>query len=337
MAKYAPSLSTFAEVEELYATTAPLNKNKLRPDMLRTQNIRPSNCRSRIWERIIKINKNKYALIDADSFLPYGSSWKEEPTTLQAFNARMCELAAIVWERKRGGVERMTVRNLLQISRYNSLPTSRMDFLYRHLPVRWFTFCHKGNQYLRNPMGDYVLPRNDFVPNSVKMTTNKWRQPESNRQSRIRKELVFERNADTGEWSAPLKEFGEYKWRIDTKKKKRIRPAMNKFYENYAAVGAMLEPRSLHSLRKDDSELTESINRIMNNVDNAKEEAVLEIMRNPDHEDSLALVWVLLAFSNRRFAYWSSNEVNPFQSRKEYNELINIMFKLRRKVEVKND
>lgn len=334
MAKFSPAFKTFAEVEELYSSTNPLRRNKKRDfSLAANQNIRPTNCRARPYERVIKVTRNKYALLDADSmWVPYTLGEARVPKNEKEFNEDLCDRAAIVWERKKNGTEHMTVRNMLQVSTYDNLPIGRMDFLHRHLPVHWSAYCSNGSQYIRNSMGEYVLPRNDFIPTCLvkSESTTRWNYSQPTGQRRVKKELVFVRDPKTNSWSAPVKQFPDRKWRIDREAKAKIKPHADKFYENYAPIGAMLELRAKFELADEDPSLKEGFEFI----GDSDTKNILEIMRDPNHTHSLALVHYFIFERNTMMQYYSNAEPNPFRCRKAYNDTINRVFKLRKKMEV---
>lgn len=240
MAKYFLPRDTFESVERLYNDTKPLiRRDKLIRDRVESMDIRPTNDRGRHWERVVKINKNKYLLtnqaythlLDTDD-MSYGEYWKFMET-----------FAPIVWERKRDGTELLIVRNMKQAYRYNALPTSNMDFLYRHLPRRWCVSCDKGNQYLDIPHGKgrYLLPRNDYLPrNKIRVRDSYMEQAIKYTQSNHDPRLTFKRLPD-GEWVMPERTYKPLMWRIDKVAKQALKPTINKFKGDAFPIMAMLK------------------------------------------------------------------------------------------------
>lgn len=254
MAKYCTPMDTFADVEELYNSIKPIRKRDphLRDEPM-WQGVRPINCRDRQLECVRKLTRNKYALCDYDTdhtvymadFDPYTC------TDHKTFNEFIEKHAAILWERKRNGDEVITVRNLYALGECNPLPIRRSDFLYRHLPRQWYVSSEGGNQYLQTPLGNFILPKNNFLPRMLRkpkthmpnLNTEQikkyFESGTSNAQLKEDKRLVFTRRG--GQWLAPEKTYEPLKWRIDTKRKKKVYPVIRKFVTHNLPMMAMLK------------------------------------------------------------------------------------------------
>lgn len=339
MALWCVPLSSFKEVVDLYNSVTPVVKRELCDRRSpRSMDIRPTNCRSRQHERIIKVNRNKYLLCDGheDNLIFHIAN---ECKTLEEFNKIMEIDAPIVWERKRCGSEVLTIRNVRDVAKWGRRPTGRMEFIYRHSPIRWSTQCKGGNQYLYTTVGVHVLPKNNFLPASMILEANAsecgYIKPYAGKvQNKQDKKLVFTRT-EKGGWIAPKKEYREKKWRIDTKRKNSYKPALNKFFEEAAPMALMFE-HTFYNLPSHDEDIKRLAKRITPERSShysftfsrllaepvTDPETVLSIMRNPDDECWIGLV--------KLFAH----RIDDSDARKSFNRWVNELFGLKIKVEV---
>lgn len=249
MAKYYTPMDSFKDVEELYEGSKPVRKRD--PDH-RTLNIymdlRPTNDRNRQLECVRKLSDNKYALCDYDTFWTLSRGITYDPhkcRDLKAFNAFVEAHAAIVWERKRNGDEVLTIRNLFKHGRYDPLPIGRNDFLERHLPRYWYMSSDKGNQYLRNPLGLFVLPKNTFLPKMMRVCTSDdakdlavFKDRTQSTQTKQDMTLVFVRKG--GEWARPKVEYRPLGWRVNKERKSKIYPVIRPFIDHSMPMVHML-------------------------------------------------------------------------------------------------
>lgn len=312
MAKWHPCFENFAEVEQHYNTTEPVIA-RVREDLVYNQAPVPTNCRNRKYEQVIKISKNEYALLDDNATFMHGLMVRYDSSITKdkdKFLKIVPHIAPIVWRKHRGGTETMTVRNVTCLSEYEPNVVSRMDFLYRHLPRRWGAHCHGGNHYVCPAFTNekFVLPKHNFVPQSiVKMLDENAsgydRQNYPLHVGRENKQLVFTRSAE-GVWSGPSKVYNERKWRIDKDRKAKYKPAIDKFFEDAAPIGAMLETNGsdndIHGLftylSQETSQGGWSFSGLFSDygsdvIDcNKVRSVIVNIMKNPDHEHWLGLV-----------------------------------------------
>ena len=349
MAKYYTPLDCFADVEKLYDDITPVRKRE--PEHRKYaiyQDVRPTNCRNRQYERIIKVNDNKYLLHDGEGLYTISSLVKHDYKTKGKvgskeydFYLEMCEAtAAIIWERKRGK-EVMTVRHTLKYSIYSPNPISRMDFLDRTLPIGWRTPSYNANQYVNTPHGNFVLPRNTFLPRKLVglIDLNNPNRDISALQSKENQQLVFTRI--NGKWSNPAKEYGQMLWRVDTKKKKELKRIYEPFLEQALPLASMLDITGVTPYDEDVKIVfdlitpSEPINswqvRYMIEGDTRPNDALREVykqvMVDPEHPAFMAVVKSLAVHIN---SHSNSKSISA-----KTNDWVNWVFELKRKMEVK--
>lgn len=361
MAKYFTPMDNFDEVEMYYRNTKPVRKRD--PELkklLMWQDMRPTNCRDRQLESVRKISRNKYALCDYDT---YWSLWvaefrPEKCTDIKEFNDYIEAYAPILWERKRNGDEVMTVRNVSNYGMYTTLPIGRVDFLDRHLPRHWWVRSEAGNQYIKTPMADFVLPKNTFLPKMMRkpaianqhydaaQTVELFGKMTCNAQTCEDKKLVFVRR--DGKWLSPDKVYRPLKWRIDTKSKKKLQPVVRNFVTANLPMMAMLkdsiaiEDEDVKALvRYLDGKLLAGkigewgISSTVHCLNKSRlppdktvllHKEILDIMRNPEHGHALGLVKHIAKY----IAHCNSESDDI---RALVNKWVNNFFNLRHKIE----
>ena len=96
-------INTFAEIEDKYNSVKPLvSKNHTKE-----QDVRPIGARQRKWERIIKVNNNKYILNNGEMDTVLFWNWYGEEYAPFVPTMKELEIVApIVWTRKRDGAHR---------------------------------------------------------------------------------------------------------------------------------------------------------------------------------------------------------------------------------------
>ena len=155
MAMYAQRIGNFASVERLYNDRTPINVRDNNGEPWNTD-VRPTNCRGRSWERVVKLSANKYALVNT-------GSWFYKHTTPNLTKPRYHHevetQAPILWHRTRQGKEFITVRNGNGLySSHNSM----YNFLERHLPSGIAFIIKQGKQFLCTDSESYYLPKRSF-------------------------------------------------------------------------------------------------------------------------------------------------------------------------------
>jgi len=123
-------ISSFDEAVAHYNSVRPIRGARLSEDL------RPMNERRRWWERIAKIDENKYVLLDGNW------AWR---SSIKVTWETVCP---IMWERKEDG-DYITIRNHPN----DSYGISRYIFLQRFLPREmWFHYGSDGKHYVK--LGD---------------------------------------------------------------------------------------------------------------------------------------------------------------------------------------
>ena len=124
-----PDLNTFEEVAHKYKYTKPVVSCKHRLEW----DVRPIGPRSRTYERVIKVNRNKYVITN------------ELRGDYDDGDIGVIKHAPITWTR-RDGVERIQIQN----TRYPYADTLRYTLLENILPQGLYFFCANGKQYVQN-------------------------------------------------------------------------------------------------------------------------------------------------------------------------------------------
>jgi len=143
MAMFHYNLNTFAEVERRYDSVKPI----------RTTGQVPLGDRARKWEHIIKVNKNKYVLMDKipddEGNRFWCGSTKEEIAR-----------APVTWTRcAHTGIEKIRVRNDYGDTCHNQ----RYSFLARALPRCMGFLVQSGKQYVIHGDTNHYLPKSTWV------------------------------------------------------------------------------------------------------------------------------------------------------------------------------
>lgn len=128
--------NTFYEIANLYDSIKPL----VSKDHPKEQDLRPIGKRRMKWERIERINKHTYCLwagyMDGDDIFAARDKIKFS-------NKEKIMSAAIVWQRKRGGVQRIKVRNC-----HYGYATGYYKFLKTYLPDGLEFVIRSGTHYV---------------------------------------------------------------------------------------------------------------------------------------------------------------------------------------------
>jgi len=262
---YIVKLNTFAEVEEKYNSTAVLVSKQHSVE----QDIRPIGKRSRKWERIIKINKNCYALSCGGSADPV-FTWRWSPK-LKEYPLRPVDierLSPIVW-RYKDGTETVTVRNGQGDWQYNAV----YSFLYRALPRElWFRINRQGRQaiYNRSEGKEYYLPKTKTVPRHVYFQLREDKERHKNQHTNKRFEavrlgfdnlsLTFQRQANgtfTLVGEAPVETVNRI--RIDKNTKAAFKDGIAELYEWVSAMLPLMRSQLNYELRREMAKQVEDL------------------------------------------------------------------------------
>lgn len=132
-------LSSFDEVAKAYNDIKPIRGSRA------NQDLRPLAQRRYWWNRVMKVNENKYLLLYCN--------WGWHSNVTPEFR----ELSApIVWERKESG-DYITIRNHMN----DGISVSRYTFLAHHLPKDLFFHYENGKHFVRHHVNgvDHYLPK----------------------------------------------------------------------------------------------------------------------------------------------------------------------------------
>ena len=226
---------TFADVEKLYDMIKPLVSKNHSKD----QDLRPiSENRSRKWERIIKVNDDKYILNDGlfDSI----KFWHDDGMNYSLEEIE--QMAPIVWYRNLGGNECIKVRN----GSGEYAHVSRYSFLQYVLPSSFRFDVDNGKQYISVKGGDkpYYLPKSAYDPQradriardaSFRKENSYWLEEDDN------KCLYFTRKDNRWSIKGDTFMFGHPKKRINTERKAEIKPLTDRFYEYILAMYPLID------------------------------------------------------------------------------------------------
>ena len=211
---YRPNiLNTFEQVEAKYNSIKPLvSKFHKRED-----DIRPLGDRRRKYERIEKVDRNKYVLHDA--IIHNGISPDEASNS---YWWTYIKRPPITWERK-GGKEFVTVRPNIQLSH----DTSRFQFLRAYLPSGLYFDNH--TKHGRHVINSVFIAR----PRDSKDKTDY--------------HLTFERNDLM--WKCVTEPWAETRPAVDKEKKAALRTDLDQFYEWLCSVGPLLDAQTYETTR----------------------------------------------------------------------------------------
>jgi hypothetical protein len=217
--------NTFAEVAKLYNTVKPIvSKNHSKED-----DLRPVGVRSRKWERIIKINDQKYILnngeCDQINFWPHWNKMDRLPT-MQEVEA----LAPIVWSIDDEGNEFIKIRN----GSGESAHQTRYAFLQHTLPYGMRLLIENGKQYIEVRSGG--APINYFLPKSEYF----WKQAGDKDDGR---QLHFTKPANSKFWlpQGNTFMFSPPKKRIDKKRKADLKDAIEGMWGYIGAMWTLVD------------------------------------------------------------------------------------------------
>jgi hypothetical protein len=129
-------LSSFKDVAKAYEDIKPIKGARASEDL------RPLEQRRYWWNRIVKVNENKYLLLDGHWAWHNMSNEEREQT------------CPIMWERKDDG-DFITIRNHMN----DGISVSRYTFLQRHLPMGMYFHYDNGKHFVNYVDKDHYLPK----------------------------------------------------------------------------------------------------------------------------------------------------------------------------------
>jgi hypothetical protein len=232
-------LNKFVSVERRYNEIKPLvsKYHTLEND------IRPLADRRRKWERIYKVNDRKYVLTDV---IP---TWKgvEGAPWFNRYANRAAKRPPIVWEKNKDGTETVTVRGgVLQAN-----DNSRYQFLHNYLPVGiYFNSGSKHSFECRAETVEGDTITSQFVKRYIPRPEETWASVGSaeccvgtaGNAEPPDYYLNFRRHEDSliGSWEFLGPVYKEPKVRVDTDKKRELKPYLEDFYNWMCMVGPVM-------------------------------------------------------------------------------------------------
>lgn len=212
---------TFAEVKKWYEDTKPIvSKNHTLMD-----DIRPLGERRYKWERIVKINDNKFVIVDGSwSPLTYNTQTASE----RDFNNEVIEkMGAIMWEKRPDGEYihiRGNANTSYSIGRYKVLDMNLPWSLRHNADTRQGKHWIVDSSANTTPYKQYTLPK---MKCRVEWQQHVFTTYEDN-------SLVFKRIEDEHGRTIAWERMGEVTitgTRLDLDRKKQLKPALNAFYQ----------------------------------------------------------------------------------------------------------
>jgi len=223
--------NTFAEVAKLYNTVKPMvSKNHSGKD-----DLRPVGVRSRKWERIIKVNDQKYILNDGEvDPIPFWRGYNHNNASRLPTMQEVEALAPIVWSIDDEGNEFIKVRN----GSGEQAHQTRYAFLQHTLPYGMRLLIENGKQYIEvrsgvvpnSKLSNYFLPKSEYF----------WKQAGSKDDGR---QLHFTKPANSKFWlpQGNTFTFSPPKKRIDKKRKADLRDAIESMWGYIGAMWTLVD------------------------------------------------------------------------------------------------
>ncbi len=320
-------LNTFDKVAACYESITPI-RGKQHKD----QDVRPLGDRNRKWERIKKINDNCYVLTDGwhsgDEVFPcYIHRGNNKPT-----EAEVIKLSPIVWRRHKDGTETVKVRNGTGQGAHNS----RYSFLDRHLPSELGFRIRNGKHFVAlgrggteyylaksNTVAGYAVPKGDAARN------NPWSKHLTGRDDgvaltfRIKNGVMF---FEDGGKPLPVPP----KVRVDKVAKAKMKDAIAEFRDWAFAMYPLLPTQDHEYHGRMDKEVREfmgsghSYGWGMTSKFQSNPEITRKIIRDPDHELRLHLMYALMRETDYHLEYtYNTPEEHVQKVRAQFNRHIN--------------
>ena len=252
-------VNQFSTIEKIYNNTKPIKESGYGT----TRDIRPLGSRSRKYERVIKISRNCYAMIDAchESYVNFGAQY-----TTSYHGRKVEDIAPILWRRDSQGNEFVRIRNGMGSHAH----VARYSFLERAVPFPMRFTVGNGKQYVGcADYGLFYLPKGVTTP-----TKNK------------KLYLEFQRIERCGSWKLVSEEHTIPKIvvTLDKEAKKEIKPYADKFWDWWCCIAPMIDIswesnvvyRNQYAEYMKSMRLTE-IHKIVD------ENLFVEVLKNDDH------------------------------------------------------
>ena len=265
-------LSSFKDVAKAYEDIKPIKGARASEDL------RPLEQRRYWWNRIIKVNDNKYLLCDGHW------AWQNMA------NEEREQTCPIVWERKDDG-DFITIRNHMN----DGISVSRYTFLQRHLPMGMYFHYDNGKHFVNYVDKDHYLPK---FKAQMDWSNRTFKMEQDNK-------IVFKHvdNGEVGQGYIRVNDLQPYKTRrIDKELDAQYYPKVQDLYEWMQVVLPVLGETLI-------SNRSEYANKLLDTgyggywywQKYANPLEIRQILDDPEHEKRMALA-VLLA--NEAEAYF---------------------------------
>ena len=218
--------NTFAEVAKLYNTVKPvISKNHSKED-----DLRPVGVRSRKWERIIKVNDQKYILNDGEvDPIKFWNGYNHHNASRLPTMQEVEALAPIVWSIDDEGNEFIKVRN----GSGEQAHQTRYAFLQHTLPYGMRFIIENGKQYIElvnKGSTQHFLPKSEYF----------WKHAGSKDDGR---QLHFTKPVNSKFWlpQGNTFTFSPPKKRIDKKRKADLKDAIEGMWGYIGAMWTLVD------------------------------------------------------------------------------------------------
>ena len=338
------TLNTFDKVAAHYDATKPLRGKHKNDD------VRPIGDRARKDERIKKINKNCYVLMDggyngADDV--FGYHFYSFTATVKPTEAEIIKLAPIVWYKQPDGSDTVVIRNGSGRGAHNR----RYSFLDRHLPYGLQFINRNGKHFIRHNGEDYylaksntvakgILPENMLDHNGNPYPRNRWNKDLTARDDRVA--LTFRVvNGVVVEYLCGGKPKPvPPKVRVDKDAKAKMKDAIAEFREWAFTMYPLLPFRDHEYSQRIRDEVSDAIggnrygwgwNTLDKFADNS--EVVRKIICDPDHDLRVHLMYSIMGSTDYHLQHtYDTDEACAKAVRAQFNARINKICGFNKKV-----
>lgn len=254
---YYLNVNSFAQAENLYNSINPVNEREYGV----SRNVRPVGDRSRKHERIVKVSRNCYIMLDGGRGDPL-FSWAGARGKLT--EREMAMLAPIMWRRDSEGNEFIRIRN----ETGEGAHISRYSFLERAMPRCMRLGISAGKQYVSVSGRYYYLPKGKTVSRADRagilesfkkyknIWTKRWYESTTSRCDNLH--LEFKRIDDQNWEAVHAPEMpAPPRTRVNTRAKSQLKPHTDKFWDWLCAVAPLMSDVSWDTRRAYEKQLAD--------------------------------------------------------------------------------
>lgn len=333
--------NTFNDIAKRYDSIKPL-VSQHHP---KEQNLRPIGPRRTKWERIERINKNTFCLwcgyTDGDEIFPGRAA------TIEYTDKEKIMCAPIVWQRKRGRMDRIKVRGPVYTH-----ATGYLQFLKHYLPEGLELKIRNGTHYIVPTTGKfkgkaYLLQRPTLITAKYEKTKSSYWLKRSGISSEGEDHhLEFDAQPDgtfhpVGKTKKALLRVAK---RVDLERKARLTPDIDALWDWFSAVAPLqqLGDGDLYHAKMDALSAYESAHGCYPYSHRVSDEEAEKVIAQDNQEGRMAMLHLLMdniverkrvSVNPLRYAYvWPDHKV----IRRKFNAYMNNYLGLTRK-EVVND